>query len=434
MDGVKESWQELSEFLATDAEQEIRAFFSALEYPRVRVMVVRHGMGDHNTYAGIGSITHEDADLNECGLAQAERVGQLLRAEGVTAALGLAVVSPFTRTLQTARHLLGPDIGAPIAERREARAERFGYEMSPYVCHDRTEPLETIVQPLCAEDTFFHSHVWRGNRGSTAAELARRPEFDIFDFNTLEKYCEEHCVTAKDPTQAGKWWHHGPHGQETGASFRRRMVRLKRWLGGLCLSSDRGHPLRVVMVCHGGVMQEAFQVHPNAPNCGFRVFDIEPSGRTLHASTGSWLEETDLSDPAFQVFSVVQKEKRVNGHHLYDIELGVGDETFVCSKRESELREGLRDMVRRSMPSEVCERYRLRGRFPRWSPVGHADPSIYIQDYLEQLAVAMGDGAFDAVLARRIDAFLLGGRLEQCRRFSTEEDDEEEVELEVEGR
>jgi broad specificity phosphatase PhoE len=275
--------------------------------------------------------------------------------------------------------------------------------------------------------------VWRGNRGSTAEELEKRPEFQTFDFDILEKYCEDRCVKAKDPAQAGKWWHHGPHSEETEASFRRRMVSLKRWLGGLSASqrshpqgmgrvmswlnsltfSQRSHPLRVVLVCHGGVMQEAFQFIPNAPNCGFRVFDVEPGGRTLHVSSGVWLEENDLTTPAFSVSSVTQQGKRVDGHLVYDIELRVGDDVFACSKRESELREGLHDMVRSSMTSEAHERFRLSGLFPRSSLIGrhHRDPSINIQDYLEQLAVAMGDSAFDADVARRVGDFLLEGRL-----------------------
>lgn len=70
-----------------------------------RVIVVRHAMGSHNCFYGVGSIMNEDAELNDCGKAQACMVGDILRRKGITAALDRVVVSPFTRTLQTAFHL-----------------------------------------------------------------------------------------------------------------------------------------------------------------------------------------------------------------------------------------------------------------------------------------------------------------------------------------
>ena len=83
-----------------------------------------------------------------------------------------AVVSPFTRTLQTACHLLGDDIGAPVVCADNAAL--------PARAHDGNQLLPTLVQPLCAERTDVLSHMGRGNRGSTADELANmsnsRPE------------------------------------------------------------------------------------------------------------------------------------------------------------------------------------------------------------------------------------------------------------------
>mmetsp|Transcript_23605 Transcript_23605/g.67668 ORF Transcript_23605/g.67668 Transcript_23605/m.67668 type:complete len:451 (-) Transcript_23605:58-1410(-) len=414
MDGSRESWRQLCEFLAFEADAEIDAFLST-DHPEnvVRVLAIRHGMGDHNAFHGMNSLVSEDAALNECGMAQAERVGDLLRDAGVIAQLGLVVVSPFTRALQTARLMLGADIGADLSvERgfREARAEKWGWQPSlRAILSDRAERVEAIVHPLCAEDTLAHSHVWRGNRGSTAHELSRRPDLAFFDFRCLGIYCDEQRVGKKNQQWAEKWWHHGPHSQETEASFRRRMAKLKRWLGQQALTRPR--PLKVLLVCHGGVMQEAFGYRPNAPNCGFRAFDIDPNGRTRRVADSEWVEDPNLREPMFHVLSVVQQSSRVDGHLLYDIELSVGYENFVFVARESELRERLHDLVASSMSAEAYERLRLRGLFPRYAPLGRSDPAIYIQDYLEQLAIAMSDPAFDRRLVRQIDKYLLGGRL-----------------------
>jgi len=378
-----------------------------------RVLVVRHGMGSHNSYKGMGSIMNEDAELTSCGAAQARAVGSRMRSAGVIGAVDVAVVSPFTRTLQTAAYLLGEDIGSPTDFNSAARAERFGHDLAPTAASGRPGPVETVVQPLCAEDTMARSHLCRGNRGSTAEELARRPEFSgVFDWGELVRYCEARRVAAKDASQAGKWWHHGPHDRETEGSFQRRMVRLRKWLGALALRAGPAAP-GVLLVTHGGVMEEGFGYRPAAPNCAFRAFDVAPGGATLHISSNAWLEDSTVPDPVFQVYAVVRNESRSAGHHVYDVELGLGLETFTKTFRESQLRTTVHDVVKERLPRDTYSLLRLAGKFPRHAPCGRVppDPSIHIQDYLEQLAVAMGNCGFAGGLARHVDEALLGGRL-----------------------
>lgn len=294
------------------------------------------------------------------------------------------------------------------------RAARFGYSLEAPVSTEKTKCLQTIVQPLCAEDTMARSHVCRGNRGSTAGELAQRPEFnDIFDWSELGRYCEQRRVAVKDSTQAGKWWHHGPHNRETEGSFQRRTCQLKKWLGG---SGHRNVAPKTMLITHGGVMGEGFGFS-TAPNCGFRVFDIAPGGATLHVSTGVWMDDDgSLADPIFKVYAVTRRDLRIDGHHVYDVELGVGMQAFMQTVRESQLRTAVHDVVKAQLPPETYARLRLGGKFPRYGRIS-PDPSIHIQDYLEQLAIAMGDCGFARALAMHVDQHLLGNRL-----FDTLED------------
>lgn len=399
----------MNSFLATEAQQEVDAFFSPLAGSAIRVLVIRHGMGSHNSFAGIGSLMSEDAELNECGKAQADCVGDYLRKRGITEKLSLAVISPFTRTLQTACHILGNEIGVPADATQALRAERYGYILEP---RDpaRSNPLEVIVHPLCAEDTMARSHVCRGNRGSTVNELKKQSEFNVFDFSEVDEYCQRRCVDSKDECQAGKWWHHGPHSEETEGSFARRMADLRKWLGDLV--STKQHPLHVIVVSHGGVMEEAFGYRPTAPNCGFRVFDITKGGATYWTSTNE-LVANHVVIPSFVVHSVVPQPDRVDGHREYKLEIGVGTDIFSQAIRESQLRSDVYDQVKTRLSSELYAELRLNGKFPSRVRINHSrsDPSIFLQDYLEELALAMSHVDFDANLIMQIDSVLLGGRL-----------------------
>ncbi|CAJ1395646.1 unnamed protein product [Effrenium voratum] len=361
---------------------------------------MRHAMGAHNTYAGMGSIVSEDAEINDCGKAQAEAVKRCLQEAGVLKSLHLAVVSPFKRTLQTALHVL-----------REDRAHGPGSEVSKALA------VPTIVHPLCAEQTFVHSHVSRGNRGSTVEELSCFPEFGVFDWKEVEEYCKHRRV------HDGKWWHHGPHSEETERSFRRRAVQLKKWLGRL---QDHRSAPKVLMVCHGGIMQAAFDYQPHPPNCAFRVYDVDRSGRARHVAAEAWVASESLADPAFQVLSVVRLNEKVDGVTMFRVEIAVGQEEFYSDISENVLRDNLHDPVKEALPSELYDQFSLGGLFPSWwSWLNRArtDLSIYIQDYLEQLSVAMADVAFPKPCAKLVDELLLQGRLQIQEELPQEHQD-----------
>lgn len=372
LSGCNKSWSLFSDFIEQEASEEIQAFFSSRPPGVVRALVMRHAMGSHNTYAGIGSLVSEDAEINETGEAQATAVAEKLREAGVFHEIQLAVISPFTRALQTALRVIpqelldGGETGSP--------------------------KLPTLVHPLCAEQTFVHSHVGRGNRGSTVEET----------------YCEKHRVNA------GKWWHHGPHPEETESSFQRRAVRLKKWLGSL--QDSWGRDLNLILVSHGGVMQAAFDYQPHPPNCAFRVYDLQRDGRCKHVARNEDVYPHHLlAEPCFVVCSVRRRPDKMNGSTVFAVEVEMEEGHFMLNLSENALREKLHDPVKAALSAELYERFGLAGLFPSWWSWlnrARADLSIYIQDYLEQLALAMGQEDFPWSVAELVHQVLLEGRVE----------------------
>merc|ERR1719443_1791935 len=71
-----------------------------------RVLALRHAKGWHNCLGGAASVLHRDADLSSLGRRQASMARDLLLHSGASDVLDLVVVSPFTRTLETAAGLL----------------------------------------------------------------------------------------------------------------------------------------------------------------------------------------------------------------------------------------------------------------------------------------------------------------------------------------
>eukprot|EP00913_Durusdinium_trenchii_P032104 g30063.t2 len=348
LSGCNKSWALFSDFLGHEAPEEIEAFFSAQRPPgAVRVLVMRHAMGVHNTYAGergsgrapeeptscgIGSIVSEDAEINECGQAQADAVAEKLK--------------------ETALRVIPQ-------ENLEGSAE--------------TAKLPAIVHPLCAEQTFMHSHVGRGNRGSTTSvscalsfespqELSRSSDFSVFDWKEVEAYCQKR--------------------RETESSFQRRAVRLKKWLGSL--QDHWAVPLNVLLVCHGGIMQAAFDYQPHPPNCGFRVYDLQRTGVATHVARGQAVVRPDLLvDPAFEVLSVRRLPEKANGNTVFRVEVLVAQQEFFSDISENVLRERLHDPVKEGLSPELYEKYGLSGLFPSWWSWlnrARADLSIYIQE------------------------------------------------------
>ena len=124
---------------------------------------MRHGMAEHNRMQGLGSISNRDAELTDLGQRQAQTVGDIFRVNKVVNSVELAIVSPFTRTLQTFLAVQGDD----------------GLLECP-----------TVVQALCAEHTLGKSKWAQGDRGSTADELGSQRRFEQFDFKPLDRYSE----------------------------------------------------------------------------------------------------------------------------------------------------------------------------------------------------------------------------------------------------
>jgi len=162
-------------------------------------------------------------------------------------------------------------------------------------------------------------------------------------------------------------------------------------------------------------MEEAFSCCPTPPNCGFSAFDVRPCGATMRLTTGEWLVEprTTPVEPLFEVLSVIQQNNQQSGSNMYDIELKVGSECWTVNTTERDLRTDIYDFVCTSLPQDLDSAYQLAGKFPTRMRITSdlSDPSIYIQDYLEQLAIATCEKSFPPTLRAHIDRYLLGGRL-----------------------
>jgi len=209
-----------------------------------RVLVLRHGMGHHQDLGGALSIFNRDATLNDVGRAQASAVGDELQRTGISESLDLVVVSPFTRTLETAALALGT----------------------------RARSVKTIVQPLCAEHTLARSTMQQGDRGSSPEELRRAfplEDFPQYDFSCVADYCESRGL------EGGKWWlHNAGEWHESHASFSRRAHEFRKWLGQECTT---GRVQRALVVSHGGLLLKAFG-GPPFQNLECRAYDVWPDG------------------------------------------------------------------------------------------------------------------------------------------------------------
>lgn len=239
-----------------DRETWFRRELNALEKPMwegacSRIVVVRHGMGEHNDLGGALSLLKRDANLNDVGQEQARVTGDELRNAGyMSNPVDLVVVSPFTRTLETAAHLLAGD-----------------------ACR-----IPHVVQPLCAEHSTIGSEIKLGDQGNTPDTLRQRfpsKDYPQYDFSSVEQYCEEHRINVgKTPAEKNEWWRHGPSQYETPESFKQRAEDFRVWLGAECNKRMVNHCL---VVTHGGFLRASFG-EPKYHNCEYRVFDIKSDG------------------------------------------------------------------------------------------------------------------------------------------------------------
>ena len=108
--GREASMADFKAFLDNGADYQVMALNRPLEPETVvRIVALRHGMGHHNDAFQTASFMNRDAELNRIGIAQALKVGEILRSAGLFAQRLLVVVSPFCRTLQTAVTVIGTD-------------------------------------------------------------------------------------------------------------------------------------------------------------------------------------------------------------------------------------------------------------------------------------------------------------------------------------
>ena len=258
--------------LKTWAPREIKR---ALEAPpafpaeqAVRVVAIRHGHGYHNDLGGLMSPINADPHLTSLGREEAELSQEALR----NIPFDLVIVSPFTRTLETAYLVLGKE---------------------------RASMLPTIVEPLAAEHNGGQwndddlnaatSVVARGDHGSPGTELARR-----FPVDKFPQYANAFSQLPKD------WWTHGQElGFESKASFTERSIKLRLALGKLSMDVGnealKARPRLIALVSHGGILTKSFGNADGSKgekfkNCEFRVFDVSAQGEFKRPLT-----ETELS-------------------------------------------------------------------------------------------------------------------------------------------
>lgn len=266
LDGESDSFQKLITYVRSpEALAELITFDGPLVDGVIRVIVVRHGFGEHNKWHSVGSITHRDANLDDIGKIEAEIVGRAFAKAGIIEKLDLAVISPFRRTLETAQHLLAGAIG--FEEKDLLQAPKYSSRKAS------APQVETFVQPLCAEDTMARADVLQGNLGSTTSQLRQR--FPKFDFSPVDEYCKG------DGTD--EWWrhHHGPHAHESAESFKERGALFRQWLA--TLPHTKG-TRRAIVVSHGGFLRECFG-YKHAPNCGFQVYDVLPDASAVRCNS-----------------------------------------------------------------------------------------------------------------------------------------------------
>eukprot|EP00756_Hemistasia_phaeocysticola_P014342 Hpha_TRINITY_DN15334_c4_g1::TRINITY_DN15334_c4_g1_i1::g.90734::m.90734 len=232
--------------------RELGALDARLSPGTCRVIVLRHGMGNHNDLAGAVSHLNRDAHLNPVGRAEAALMHDVFAAVGVLDDVDLVIVSPFTRTLETAHIVMGDTAGC----------------------------VNHVVQPLCGEHCFADAHMQRGDMGSHVDTLRSRfprDEFPQFDgFGTIDAYCGERRIPE------GQWWLHSATGSpETHSSFTERAAEFRRWLGNE-LSSRQVR--LALLVAHGGLLTKAFKADEFC-HCEFRVYDVESNGSAIHTAT-----------------------------------------------------------------------------------------------------------------------------------------------------
>lgn len=151
-------------------------------------------------------------------------------------------------------------------------------------------------------------------------------------------------------------------------------------------------------------MEEGFGHTWSLPNCAFSVFDIEAGGRAFNR-----VREYSFDPPvtpAFEVATVGQRDR--DGHSVINVEVLLDSTTYLREMRLSEMRASLSDVIEKGMPEVSYTHYQLNGTFPARGLSSKIKPALSIQDWLEQLSVAMGDANFPAELAEHVKQWIRG--------------------------
>lgn len=204
-------------------------------------------MGQHQEVSGgVASVVSRDASLTETGIEEAARAGSLMKEAGLFQQRVLVVISPFTRTLQTAICVFG----TPQWELPTLIEPKAG-EIKPIVAiKDSTK--RNALKILGVGKALGATQ--QGDRGSTPKELNIKfpphmhPQFG--GFCAVERYCASHGDIE------GKWWHHGhSSGNENNrADALDRCENLRR--GIVQAARERGCDT-VLLVSHGGFLKMA---------------------------------------------------------------------------------------------------------------------------------------------------------------------------------
>ena len=223
----------------------------------VRVIAIRHGHAHHNDMGGLMSPFKRDPYLTSLGREEATITSTVLSNANVT--FDKLVVSPFTRTLETAAIISGSQLNK--------------------------EQMPTIVSPLAAEhnggkwkDDDMNkatSVVARGDHGSNKDKLLER-----FPPATFPQYAES--INNLPP----RWWAHNQEsGFESYDSYTERSILLRKWIGQSYASDgteDGGKRPVIALVAHGGILTKTFTAEgenvKKFNNCEFRIFDLDEEG------------------------------------------------------------------------------------------------------------------------------------------------------------
>eukprot|EP00944_MAST-04C_sp_MAST-4C-sp1_P004353 g4353.t1 len=220
----------------------------------VRVIAIRHGHAHHNDMGGLMSPFKRDPYLTSLGREEAHITSKVLSNANIT--FDALVVSPFTRTLETAAILCG------------SQTNKTG--------------MATVVTPLAAE---HNGGKWRDDEMNKATSLVARGDHGSNKEILLERFPEnlfpQYAKSIKGLPR--RWWAHGQeNGFESYDSYTTRALTLRKWIGETYASDGKGKVPVIALVAHGGILTKAFtqdgQNVKKFNNCEFRIFDIDKDG------------------------------------------------------------------------------------------------------------------------------------------------------------